>query len=78
MTVVALLHRTKEPGHTPEREGVAPQLPVSAADIHIRAGLAQSYGDVVAEAVPVHVSPLALHDVGQALGAEPQQCFSVL
>ena len=28
---------------------------------------------MVAEAVPIHVAPLALHDVGQALGAKPEQ-----
>ena len=58
---------------SPEGQRVTAELAVGAGDVDVGAGLAERGRDVVAEAVPVHVAPLALHDVRQALGAEPQQ-----
>ena len=57
----------------PEGQGMATKLLVGAADIDVDPRLAERDGNVVAELVAIDVAPLALHDVGQALCAEPQQ-----
>ena len=62
----------------PERERVAPKLFIGAAHVHVLSSLAQGNRHMVAEAVTIHIAPLALHNVGQALGAKPQQRLALL
>ena len=68
----------RECGAPAEGQRAAAKLAVSAGDVDVDAGLAQSDCHVVAEAVAVDVAPLTLHDVGQALGAEPQHYVALV
>ena len=87
-TIVWLLAKSQTAGGQRLEEGTrskpakgqrpTAELAVGAGDVDVEAGLAERDGDMVTEAVAVHIAPLALHDVRQALGAEPEHYVALV